>query len=74
MDKIFKDQRGRNLEVFVDDSIVKSKKEEEIIIDLQETFENMRKYKMKLNPKKYVFGIKPGKFLGYLVKEGLMQT
>ena len=34
MDKIFKNQRGRNLEVYVDDSIVKSKTEEEMIIDL----------------------------------------
>ena len=52
MDKIFKTQRGKNLDVYVDDSIVKSKTEEEMIIDLQETFDNMRKYKMKLNPRK----------------------
>ena len=69
MDKIFKDQRGRNLEVYVDDSIVKSKTKEEMIIDLQETFGNMRKYKMKLNPKKCVFRIRSGKFLGYLVSQ-----
>ena len=64
MDKIFKNQRGRNLEVYIDDSIVKSKTEEEMIVDLQETFDNMRKYKMKLNLKKCVFGIKSRKFLG----------
>ena len=67
MDKIFKNQRGRNLEVYIDDSIVKSKTEEEMIVDLQETFDNMRKYKMKLNLKKCVFGIKSKKFLGYIV-------
>ena len=69
MDKIFKDQRGRNLEVYVDDSTVKSKTEEEMIVDLQETFSNMREYTMKLNPRKCVFGIKSGKFLGYLVSQ-----
>ena len=69
MDKIFKNQKGRNLEVYVDDSIVKSKTEKEMVIDLQETFDNMRKYKMRLNPKKCVFGIKSGKFLGYLVSQ-----
>ena len=69
MDKIFKDQRGRNLELYVDDSIVNSKTEEDMIIDLQETFDNMRKYKMKLHPRKCVFGIRFGKFLGYLVSQ-----
>ena len=29
----------------------------------------MREYKMKLNPKKCVFGIKFGKLLGYLVSQ-----
>ena len=67
MDKIFKNQRGKNLEVYVDDSIVKSKTEEDMVIDLLETFDNMKKYIMKLNPRKCVFGIKSGKFLGYLV-------
>ena len=50
-------------------SIVKSNIEEEMIVDLQETFDNVRKYKMKLDPKKRVFGIKSGKFLGYLVSQ-----
>ena len=67
MDKIFKNQRGRNFEVYVDDSIVKSKTEKEMIVDLQETFDKMRKYKMKLNPRKCVFWIRSRKFLGYLV-------
>ena len=69
MDKIFKNQRGRNSEVYVDNSIVKSKTEKEMVVDLQETFDNMRKYKMILNPKKCVFGIKFGKFLSYLVSQ-----
>ena len=62
MDKIFKNQRGSNLEVYVDDSIVKSRTIKEMIVNLQNTFDNMRKYKIKLNPRKCVFGIRYGKF------------
>ena len=57
------------MEVYVDDSIVKSKTENEVVTDLQETFDNMRKYNMRLNRRKCVFGIKSGKFLGFIVSE-----
>ena len=40
-----------------------------MIVDLQETFDSMRKYKMRLNSRKFVFGINSGKFLGYLVSQ-----
>ncbi|XP_056688741.1 uncharacterized protein [Spinacia oleracea] len=69
VDKVFADQKGRNVEVYVDDSIVKSRKEEDHVSDLRETFETLRKYRMKLNPKKCVFGVRSGKFLGCLVSE-----
>ena len=69
MDQIFANQRGRNLEVYVDDLIVKSKNEEDLNPDLKETFENMRKHNMRLNPKKSVFGIRFGKFLGFMVSQ-----
>lgn len=69
MDKIFSNQKGTNLEVHVDDSIVKSKKEEDLIYDFKETFENMRKHNMRLNPKKCVFGIRSGKFIGFMVSQ-----
>jgi hypothetical protein len=51
----------------VDDIIVKSTKQENHIVDLQETFANFRKAGIKLNPEKCVFGVKKGKFLGCLV-------
>ncbi|XP_056694872.1 uncharacterized protein [Spinacia oleracea] len=69
VDKIFAGQKGRNVEVYVDDSIVKSKKEVDHIGDLKETFATLRQFGMKLNPKKCVFGVKSGKFLGFLVSE-----
>src|SRR3954465_4094390 len=67
VNKIFKHQIGRNIEVYVDDMLVKSAKEVDHIKDLKETFEVLRKYNMKLNPQKCVFGVTARKFLGFMV-------
>ncbi|GJR23753.1 reverse transcriptase domain-containing protein [Tanacetum coccineum] len=58
---------GRNLEVYVDDLIIKSRTEDEIVRDIEETFKTLREINMKLNPKKCTFGIEEGMFLGYKV-------
>ncbi|XP_022854655.1 uncharacterized protein LOC111375964 [Olea europaea var. sylvestris] len=47
--------------------VVKSKKVEEHISDLEKVFATLRKYKMKLNPEKCVFGVASGKFLGFMI-------
>jgi ribonuclease HI len=65
--KVLHSQIGRNVLTYVDDIIVKSTKQENHIADLQETFANFRQASLKLNPEKCVFGVKKGKFLGYLV-------
>jgi hypothetical protein len=65
--KVLHSQIGRNVLTYVDDIIVKSTKQENHITDLQETFANFRQAGLKLNPKKCVFGVKKGKFLGCLV-------
>jgi hypothetical protein len=65
--KVLCTQIGRNNLTYVDDIIVKSTKQENHIADLQETFANFRKAVLKLSPKKCVFGVKKGKFLGCLV-------
>jgi hypothetical protein len=62
-----KDQVGRNMLSYVDDIVVVSKKRENYISDLAETFANMRKARLKLNLKKCIFGITKGKVLGCLV-------
>ena len=60
------------MEVYVDDMIVKSKKEEDHVEDLRETFEILRKHQLRLNPAKCSFGVCEGKFLGYIVNaEGI---
>ena len=64
---MFEKQIGRNVEVYADDMLVKSKKEEDHLDDLKETFNTLRQYSMKLNPSKCVFGVSSGKFLGFMV-------
>jgi hypothetical protein len=60
-------QIGRNVEAYIDDVVVKSKKHGDLLDDLKEAFDSLHKYKMMINPKKYVFGVSPGKLLGYMV-------
>ncbi|GJU51958.1 reverse transcriptase domain-containing protein [Tanacetum coccineum] len=67
VDKAFQKQIGRNLEVYVDDLVIKSCMEEEIIRDITETFKTLRQINMKLNPKKCTFEMQEGMFLGYKV-------
>jgi hypothetical protein len=47
--------------------VVKSKKHGDLLDDLKETFDNLCKYKMMLNPKKCVFDVSSGKLLDYMV-------
>ena len=67
VNKMFRKQIGRNMEVYVDDMLVKSKEELTHLDDLKETFAMLRQYQMKLNSNKCVFGVASGKFLGFMV-------
>ena len=67
VNQMFSKQIGRNVEVYVDDMLVKSKEEENHLDDLKETFNTLRKYNMKLNPAKCAFGVSSGKFPGFMV-------
>ena len=64
---MFRDLIGKNMEVYVDDMLVKSKEAEGHVRDLEECFAVLRKYSMKLNPLKCSFGVSSGKFLGFIV-------
>ncbi|GJW87972.1 reverse transcriptase domain-containing protein [Tanacetum coccineum] len=68
VDNAFEGQVGRNLEVYVDDLVIKSHTEDELVRDIVETFRALRKINMKLNPKKCTFGATEGMFLGYLIE------
>ena len=69
MNKMFAHQLGRNVQVYVDDMLVKSVRENDHLKNLQETFNTLRSYNMKLNPSKCVFGVTAGKFLGFMVSQ-----
>jgi hypothetical protein len=64
---VLEGQIGRNVKAYIDDIVVKSKKCGDLLDDLKETFDNLRKFKMMLNPKKSFFGVSSGKLLGYMV-------
>ena len=67
MNKMFAQQIGRNVQVYIDDMLVKSKWEDDHLTDLQETFDTLWSYNMKLNPSKCAFGVTARKFLGFMV-------
>ena len=69
MNKIFSHQIRRNVQVYVDDMLVKSQLENDHLDDLKETFDTFRSYNMKLNPSKCIFGVTAGKFLGFMVSQ-----
>ena len=69
MNKMFTHKIGRNVQVYIDDMLVKSLRKKDHLNDLQEMFDTLRSYNMKLNPSKCVFGVTAGKFLGFMVSQ-----
>nr|XP_023877939.1 uncharacterized protein LOC111990398 [Quercus suber] len=67
MTKMFESQLGKSIEVYIDDMVMKSKVVTEYVTDLTNTFEILRKYKLRLNASKCAFKVSSGKFLGYMV-------
>ena len=67
MTKMFELQLGKNVEVYIDDMVVKSKLVSEHLADLANIFEILRRHKLRLNVSKCSFGVGSGKFLGYMV-------
>ena len=64
---MFEAQLGKNIEVYIDDMVVKSKVVSEHMGDLENIFEIPRKHKLHLNASKCFFGMGSSKFLGYMV-------
>ena len=69
MNKIFKEQIGRTMEVYIDDMITKSVLAREHLRHLRDTFTVLRRHQMRLNLKKCAFGVISGKFLGFMVQQ-----
>ncbi|KAK1694538.1 hypothetical protein QYE76_011235 [Lolium multiflorum] len=67
MQKCLATQIGKNVQVYIDDVVITSKKGSTLIEDLKETFDNLDKFCIKLNPTKCSFGVPAGELLGFLV-------
>ncbi|CAL2228343.1 unnamed protein product [Prunus armeniaca] len=69
MNSVFHDMIRHSLEVYIDDVVIKSPEEGNHIPNLRRAFLRMRPHKLKMNPKKCVFGVQAGNFLGFLVHQ-----
>ncbi|XP_025637320.1 uncharacterized protein [Arachis hypogaea] len=67
MDKVFQQQIGRNIEIYVDDMVAKTPEQGSHCDNLREVFQQIRAYNMRLNPEKCAFGVQGGKFLGFML-------
>ena len=66
---LFHDMMHKDVEVYVDDMIVKSQAKDDHLAALQRFFERIRQSRLRLNPKKCTFGVTSGKLLGHIVSE-----
>ncbi|RDX69630.1 Retrovirus-related Pol polyprotein from transposon 17.6, partial [Mucuna pruriens] len=66
---LFHDMMHKEVEVYVDDMIEKSKMLDQHLGDLRKLFERLRKYRLRLNPVKCTFGVKTRKLLGFIVNQ-----
>ncbi|KAM2987081.1 hypothetical protein FF2_007279 [Malus domestica] len=67
MNTIFHDLIGTIVEVYIDDVVIKSKRQQTHLDDLRQAFLHMRQHNLKMNPAKCAFGVSAGNFLGFLV-------
>ena len=67
--RIFQPLIGKTMEVYIDDMLVKSKELPSHMMQLQETFELLQRYDIKLNHLKCAFGVSSGKFWGFMVTQ-----
>ena len=67
MTRMFESLLGKNIEIYIDDMVVKRKMVSKHLGDLRVIFEVLRNYKLRLNASKCSFGVGSGKFLGYMV-------
>ena len=67
MTRMFEPQLGKNIEVYIDDMVMKSKVVSELVGDLENIFKILRKHKLRLNASKCSFSVGSGKFLDYMV-------
>jgi hypothetical protein len=69
MNLIFHELLGNTVKVYIDDIVVKSAEFSSHIADLPKAFDKIRRYGLKMNPRKCAFGVSAGKFLGFIIHE-----
>ena len=69
VNQMFSKKIGRNMKVYLDDMLVKSREAKTHLANLQEAFDTLRRYKMKLNLAKCLFRVSPRKFLGFMMSQ-----
>lgn len=75
VDSLFVNKIGRNIEVYVDDMVIKTPDEQRLQKHIEESLGSLEKVKMKLKPTKYTFEVEEGKFLAYFItKEGIQPS
>ncbi|GJZ61533.1 hypothetical protein Tco_0617670 [Tanacetum coccineum] len=67
MDKVLAEQNGQNVEVCLEEVVMKSNTEQDLIKDVEETLDKLQKVTVKIDLSKCTFGMEEGKFLGYVV-------
>ncbi|GKD36058.1 reverse transcriptase domain-containing protein [Tanacetum coccineum] len=60
------EKNGRNIEVYLEEIVMKNRSEQSLIQDVEETVDKLRRVNVKIDPSKCTFGMEEGKFLGYL--------
>ena len=74
VNKMFAEQLGKIMEMYIDDMLVKSAEAEDHINHLKTCFDILNRYGMKLNPAKCTFGVTSGEFLGYIVTKRVIEA
>ena len=68
------DMIHNQVEVYVDDMIMKSKNRENHTTNVRKFFERIKEYRLRLKPQKYTFGVIAGKLLGLLVSDRVIEV
>ena len=66
---LFHDMIHKEIEICIDDMIAKSRTTKDHLVDLRKLFKHLVKYKLRINPNKYVFGASSGKLLGFIINQ-----
>ena len=73
-DEVYDEQKGKNLVAYINDIIVSSSKARNLIQDLSKTFNNLQKFRIKLNLEKYTFRVSSNRLLSYIVSAHGIET